>query len=137
MDQVVNKLDYDTNEWVVTGVASACAIYGLDQAPWAYTPNFPELKTYDFEIEEMDGSTKSVSVNEIDCAIQAGEGKKNPTEAGLRMDNTQYMLTYFDEDTGVAQLARRGGGGAAICKTTTGVIIALFEKEGVDSNGKS
>ena len=85
----------------------------------------------------MDGSTRNVSVNEIDCALQAGDGKKNPTDAGLRMDNTKYMLTYFDDETGVAQLARRGGGGAAICKTATGVIIALFEKEGVDSNGKS
>lgn len=85
----------------------------------------------------MDGSTRSVSVNEIDCALQAADGKKNPTDAGLRMDNTKYMLTYYDEETGVAQLARRGGGGAAICKTATGVIIAFFEKEGVDSNGKS
>lgn len=84
----------------------------------------------------MDGSKKSISVNEIECAIKAGEGTKNPTEAGLRMDNTKYMLTYFDEETGVAQLARRGGGGAAIAKSNTGVIIAFFEKEGVDSNNK-
>lgn len=84
-------------------VASSAAIYGLTPPdPWAWSENFPELLKYDFEIEEMDGSKKTVSVNEMVCAIKAGEGCRNPSEAGIRMDNTKYMLTYFDEEERIA-----------------------------------
>ena len=67
-------MNYDTNEWVKENVCSAAAIYGNDGTCWAYSPNFPELLTYDFELEGMDGGKQNVSVNEVQCAIKASEG---------------------------------------------------------------
>ena len=39
------------------------------------------------------------------------------------------MFVTFDDVSGVAQLSKRGGGGAAICKTVSAVIIALWTKD--------
>lgn len=78
-------MDYNTNQWITENVCSAAAIYGQDGTPWAYSPNFPELKTYEFSLEDMDGSSKNVTVDEIQCAIKAAEGVRNPTEAGIRL----------------------------------------------------
>ena len=77
----------------------------------------------------MDGSIKNVTVNEIECAIKAAEGVRNPTEAGVRLGNEKYMFVTFDETSGVAQLSKRGGGGAAIAKTATAVVIAFWIKD--------
>ncbi len=45
------------------------------------------------------------------------------------------MFVTFDDVSGVAQLSKRGGGGAAICKTATAVIIALWVKDAPTSTG--
>jgi len=34
-DQVLNRFDYDTNDWAITGVCSGAAIYGHDGSLWA------------------------------------------------------------------------------------------------------
>ena len=74
-------------------------------------------------------------VNEVSAAVAAGNGNRQPTEAGIRLGNEKYMFQVFDEERGVTTLKRRGGGGAAIANTTTGVIIAFYEKDAVDSKG--
>lgn len=51
----MHKMDYDTNTYKIENVCSAVAIYGVDGSAWAFSPNFPELKDYDFELEGMDG----------------------------------------------------------------------------------
>ena len=122
-------MDYNTNSYSAENVCSAAAIYGLDGSAWAWSPTFPELTTYEFPLEGMDGSIKNVTVNEIECAIKAAEGVRNPTEAGVRLGNEKYMFVTFDETSGVAQLSKRGGGGAAIAKTATAVVIALWVKD--------
>jgi hypothetical protein len=48
-------MDYNTNTYTLENVCSAAAIYGVDGSCWAFSPNFPELKDYPFELEGMDG----------------------------------------------------------------------------------
>lgn len=50
-------------------MCTAAAIYGLDGYPWAFSPNFPELKYYTFDLEALGDSVEKVQVDEIDCAI--------------------------------------------------------------------
>ena len=133
----MHKLDYDTNEWVCQNICAAVAIYGDDGACWAYSPNFPELKTYDYEIEDMGGNKTTCSVNEAANAKEVGKGVRNPSEAGIRIGNVKYVFRGYDEITGGSQLTKLGGGGAAIANTNTACIIALVDKEGTQSDGKT
>ena len=127
-------MNFETNEWDITDVCYAAAIYGLDGAAWAWSPNFPELLTYDYEQEDMAGNTTKVSVNEVNCAIGAAEGKRNPSDAGIRLGNEKYMFVTHDESDGVTQLSTRGGG-AAVKKINTAVIVAMWKKDSKQSNG--
>ena len=99
VDQIIHKFDYDTNEWADENVCSAAAIYGVDGSCWAFTPEFPELKEIEIDID----GTK-IPVNEITCAIEAGKGNRNPSQAGIRFGGKKYMLTYHDADSGCSQL---------------------------------
>lgn len=45
------------------------------------------------------------------------------------------MFVALDDVTQTALLSKRGGGGAAVAKTNTGVVIALWEKDAPSSNG--
>ena len=128
-------MDYNTNTWVKENVCSAAAIYGNDGVCWAYSPTFPELLNYTFELD--DGEKKeNVQVSEIDCAVQAAKGNRMPYKAGIRMGNVKYMLRTFEEDRLTSQLGKTGGGGASVGQLTTGVVIAFWDKEGVMSDGK-
>jgi len=60
IQQVVDKMNFDTGEYVETGVCEAAAIYGLDGSAWAWTPNFPELTAYEFGLEGMGGEVTNV-----------------------------------------------------------------------------
>ena len=128
-------MDFNTNEFVTNDVCKAAAIYGLDAAPWAFTPNFPELKTYNFEMEDMGGNKTNCEVNEVQCAIGAAEGKRNPCDAGVRLGNEKYMFINHNEGDGVTQLSKRGGG-ASCMKIGTAVIIAIWDKECKQSDEK-
>ena len=128
-------MDYNTNSYVAENVCTVAAIYGQDGSAWAWSPTFPELTTYEFPLEGMDGSVKNVPINEIDCALKAAGGVRNPTEAGIRMGNEKYMFVAFDDVSGVAQLSKRGGGGAAIAKTNTALVIAFWTKDAPTSTG--
>ena len=130
-------MDYGTNTWVKENVCSAAAIYGADGVCWAFSPTFPELLTYDFELEGMDGSKQKISVNEVTNAIAAAKGERNPTAAGIRMGNQKFMLTVYEEDGKTSQLKKMGGGGAAVSLLNTGVVIAFYDKEGTMSDGKA
>ena len=48
-------MNYDTNTWTKENVCSAAAIYGTDGTCWAYSPTFPELLSYTFELENDEG----------------------------------------------------------------------------------
>ena len=128
IEQILNKLDFDTNEYLIQGACEAAAIYGLDGSAWAWSPNFPELTAYEFPLEDMAGNVTNVAVDEIQCAIKAAEGNRNPTDAGIRIGQEKFMFVSYDSDNNVVQLSKRGGG-AAICKTATAIIIAFYVKD--------
>ena len=135
-DQVVNRFDYDANDWAITGVCNGGAIYGQDGTLWAVSGNEGgDLSTYQHALEGMDGSVTNVEVNEVACAMGAADGNRQPSQAGIRMGGTKYMLTYKDDELAIAQLTRSGGG-AVVGKTTTAVVIGFWKKDQVDSNGR-
>jgi len=133
IQQVVDKMDFNTGAYTETGVCEAAAIYGLDGQPWAWSPNFPELTSYTFQMEGM-GETIPVEVDEVQCAIKAGAGNRKPCEAGVRMGNEKYMFVTHDPDTKVTQLSKSGGG-CAIGTTGTAVIIAFYVKDKAKTSG--
>ena len=133
-DQVLNKFNYDTNEWEKTNVCSGAALYGHDGSLWAKGgTDDVNLTDYQHPQEQMDGSTKNVAVSEIACALGACDGNRQPSEAGIRMSNTKFMLTYKDEEAAVAQLARNGGG-AVVGKCATCVVIGFWKKDQMQSD---
>lgn len=132
----MNRFDYDTNEYAITGVCSGAALYGHDGSLWAKAGEENDLTTYDHPLEQMDGSTQNVSVNEVACAMGGADGNRSPSEAGIRMGGEKYMLTYKDDEAAVAQLTRRGGG-AVVGKTASAVVVGFWKKDKADSNGKS
>ena len=117
-------------------MCSAAAIYGLDGYPWAYSPNFPELCYYEFDLEALGDSVEKVMVDEVDCAIEAGKGNRNPGKAGIRLGGQKYMFVAHNSDDMTTQLSKRGGGGAAVAITNKAFIVALYEKENLQSDGK-
>ena len=77
------------------------------------------------------------TVNEVDVAKKAGEGVRNPSDAGIRLGNHKYMFVRHDPDGEVpgTQLSKSGGGGAAIANCNTAAVIALVEKDAKNSAG--
>ncbi len=122
-------MDYNTNTYVVEGICDAAAIYGFDGSAWAWSPTFPELLVQTVTIEGMsEADTKTVQVDEFQCAFKAADGNRNPSEAGIRMGNEKYMFVAQDA-SGLVQLSKRGGGGAALMKTNSALIIAFYTKD--------
>ena len=134
-DQVQNRFDYETNDWAITNVCSGSAIYGFDGSLWAKAGGEADLTTYQHPLEQDDGSTANVEINEVNCAIGAAENNRRPSDAGIRMGGAKYMLTYHDDESGVTQLTR-GGGGACVGKTASAVVVGFWKKDQVDSNNK-
>ena len=131
----MNRFDYDTNDWAITNVCSGAALYGHDGSMWASSGTIAALTTYEHPLEQIDGSSQNVPVNEVDCAIGVADGNRNPSQAGCRMGGEKFMLTYKDDEQALCQLTTRGGG-ACVGKTTTAVVIGLWRKDQKDSNGK-
>ena len=73
--------------------------------------------------------TQVHTVDEFQCALKASGGDRKPSEAGIFMGKEKYMFVSHDAASGVAVLSKRGGGGAAICKTATALIIAIYIKD--------
>ena len=72
---------------------------------------------------------KTIELNEFQCVMGAAAGNRNPCEAGIIIGGEKYMLAgQVDPVTGLCQLTKKGGG-AAIMKTATGIIVALFTKD--------
>ena len=85
----------------------------------------------------MDGSTKKVQVDEFVAALKAAEGVRNPTDAGIRMGNEKFMFINHNPGTKITQLSKRGGGGAALMKTVTGLIIGTWSKDDLTMSKKA
>ena len=93
------------------------AIYGTDGVLWAASPQWPGLHEYEHPLEQDDGSTTNIKVNEFTCAVAVTNGKRMPTAAGVRMGKTKFMMVSHDPETNVCYLSRLGGGGGCVDRT--------------------
>ena len=59
--------------------------------------------------------------------MAAFDGNINHSAAGIRIGNIKHMLTFKDEDKGVAQFISEGGG-ACIGKTNSFVLVGVWSK---------
>lgn len=131
--QLQNRYDATTGQYTLTNVCEHAAIYGQDGTPWAASAGFA-LHNYEFDLTQEDGSVKKVPVNEFVSVLEATKGNRKGTEAGIRMNNQKYMLIKHNPESNSAYLGREGGGGAAIARTNTAVVIGIWNKAGEMSN---
>ena len=76
-EQILNRFDYDVNDWAITGVNSGAAIYGHDGSLWASAgEECGDLCTRMHDLLQEDNSTQSVEVNEVACAMGAADGNR-------------------------------------------------------------
>ena len=134
--QLQNKFDQATNSYTLTNICEYAGIFGLDGSPWALSSGF-QLTTYEFDLVGEDGTAKKVNVNEFTTALEASKGNRKGSEAGIRMKGQKYMLIKHNPENNSAYLGREGGGGACIARTTTALVIGIWNKAGVMSNGKT
>ena len=123
-------MDYNTNAFTVTGMCQEAAIYGLDGSAWAWSPGFPELKSYTFPMEGLDGSITNVEVNELQTAIDASKGiRTSGDKGGIRMGNNKFMMIgSYDDQAKLSQLSyNKGGASISLCNTC--IIIAFWQKD--------
>jgi hypothetical protein len=52
------------------------------------------------------------------------------------MGNQKYMLVKHNPENNSAYLGREGGGGACVARTNTAVVIGIWNKAAVMSNGQ-
>ena len=70
------------------------------------------------------------------CALAVSNGKRMPTTAGVRMGHTKFMMVRHDPEESVCYLSRMGGGGACVAKTKQALVIGIWDKNIVMSNGQ-
>ena len=99
----------------MTNVCEHAGIFGVDGTPWALSAGF-SLGNYSYPLQQEDGSTKTVNVNEFVTALEASKGNRKGSEAGIRMGNQKYMLVKHNPENNSAYLGREGGGSACIAR---------------------
>ena len=114
---ILNKWSKVTGNFSVNQVCAHAAIYGLDGTLWAASKDWPGLHDYVHPLEQDDGSTTDVKVNEFNCALGAANGKRMPTTAGIRMGRTKFMMVRHEPEDNMCYLSRMGGGGGCVAKT--------------------
>ena len=85
-------------EWSKTNICQHAAIYGLDGTAWAVSSDWPGLNEYLFEVEMDDGSKRDIKVNEFQCALAASNGRRKPSDAGIRMCNEKFMFIKHEQE---------------------------------------
>ena len=69
--ELVNKYDPKTSSHSVRSVCCNVAIYSKTGDLYASYPSGFKLSSYEHQVEQEDGSTKGVQVDEVKCAIAA------------------------------------------------------------------
>ena len=65
---------------------------------WAASKNWPGFHEYDHPLEQDDGSTTNIKVNEFNCALKVAGGTRMPTAAGVRMGKQKFMMVQHDAE---------------------------------------
>ena len=136
--ELVNKYDAKTSAHKVKNVCKFAAIYGkADGVLYASHPAGWKLDEYSHDVEQEDGSTKPVQVNEVKCAIAAARGDRSGGSggAGVRMDHSKFMLIRPSPEVPHGAYLSRTGGGATVASTDKCVIVGIWDKETPNSSG--
>ena len=133
--QIQNKYNPDTQQYTVTNMCQHAAIYGTDGTPWAASAGFA-LNKVTFDMEQEDGTKKPVPVDEFVCALEATKGNRKGSEAGIRMNGQKYMMIRHNPESNSVYLSREGGGGACVARTSSAVVIGIWDKTAKMSNDK-
>ena len=122
-------------EWLKDVTTEAAIIGKEDGKIQACTPGF-KLGEYPYEVLAEDGiNKKPVQVNEVNMLKAAVlDGKTTISEAGLRINNTKYMMANYDPARKLAYLSKSGGGACAMA-TKNLIIFATYENKKKMSNG--
>ena len=94
----MNKWSKVKGEFTVTNVCDHAASYGQDGVLWAASKNWPGFHEYDHPLEQDDGSTTNIKVNEFNCALKVAGGTRMPTAAGVRMGKQKFMMVQHDAE---------------------------------------
>ena len=92
--EIQNKYDPKTSSHSVRSVCCNVAIYAKSGELYASFPEGFKLISYEHQVEQEDGSSKGVQVDEIKCAIAASQGNRGGGNAGagIRMAGKKFMM---------------------------------------------
>jgi hypothetical protein len=135
---LLNNTDSNTGN-TATNVCQHGAIVGNgDGTVWASSPGFG-LSQYNLEVEQENGTKKTVNVNEFKNLVDAFDNKGTTNAVGgIRIHNEKYFPVSFDEDKKLLYL-KKSGGGACVGKSNLAFVIGTFSSKLTekDYNGKN
>ena len=86
----------------ISDIISGAAIYNRKSLKKEASLNkFTWFKTYSCEFIQIDGSSKTVLIDELKCAMSTLDDNFSLSPAGIRIDFMKYMVTFKDEEKGV------------------------------------
>ena len=133
--KIQNKWSNKQQKYLVTNVCQHAAIYGIDGSPWVTSSDWPGLHSYVHPLEQDDGSTVNVDVNEFVNCMKVTDGNRMPNAAGVRMGNTKFVFVRHDPEEKVVSLTKVNGG-ACVVKTKNAIVIGMWDKNIVMSNNQ-
>ena len=115
--------------------ANACGaiIAGDGSSVWGKSGAF-SLTTYQTSINDGEGGTKQVNVNEGQRVVAALNAKGVPSkkmmnEGGLFINQTKYRVVRYDSDLDACYLKGPGSTGACIQRTKQAIVFCSYDKK--------
>ena len=136
-DQVINKFDYDTNEWTKMNVCSGAIICDHTGSIWAQSGTAALEPACNVTVATMEGE-KQETVNEGVCAMKAAEGSRNVpgSDAGIRLNGgVKHQLNFYDDAYKTSILVSPYGG-ASVGLANTCLVIGYWRKDQKNSLDK-
>ena len=137
-----NNYSDKKKEWGTGNTSVFSCMYGLKDGRtlWTQSPTGFQLAKYDFTYqEEGEADPTDVVYDEFKAALQATHGTRKPYgDAGIRICNEKYQYQTRGEEKGYdwVQLSKLGGGGATIARTQKTLMVAVWNKNSMQSDGK-
>jgi len=131
---LINNTDPNTQR-TATNVSEHAAIVGnTDGTVWASSPGFT-FETYNLSVENDDGTSKNVQVNEFANLLSAFNSQTGNTSnaGGIRIHKEKYFTVNKDNDRNVLYL-KKSGGGAVVAKSNLAFVIATYASKLKEKN---